>query len=506
MNCVKEKLSYKKPVLTLTDTIKVECKADAPEKGTEILTTLPFVSPLETVSLDGQLTYKGKLILTVVYMTDNGVKNVECATEFSSSIKDEKITPFTHVRTKTTVLKTELPDFTGNISASITIKCDFELFEQGEISYVCGGDGIVLKKDVVNAFYLEDVKTSDVYVDEDFTLNYPVKNMLLHNESIYPVGVNAGVDCIIIDGEAVISTYLLQKEENNDIIKEVRTLPFKVEVPFDGIMPKKACHTCLQLKSARYDVVVEEETNKTTVNVGLDLSVTAYLFNEQTCQLPLDAFSVEKELAIKNCERCLDKFSNNKALTLKFNERVALSPEPEAGARILFTLPEEFNITDYTFSNDVLTIDAVIFAKTVIKDFDGIIKTIPYKFLVELSQKIDNVDKNETILSVDGFLTDINSRLVTLSEAECYGNIKVFVKFKSNNTICYVEDIAETGVKQQKTNAISVYIALKGENLWDLAKRLNIPPDDVIKLNPELEFPLSGDERIIIYRQMNKEY
>ena len=506
MNYLKEKLTYKKPVLTLTDTVKVECKADAPEKGDEILTVYPFVSPLETVTVDGQVNYKSKIILTVVYMTHNGVKSIECATEFSSSVKDEKITPSTYVRTNATVLKTELPDFTGNISASITIKCDFEFFAQNELSYISGGDGIILKKDLVNAFYLKDVNNSEVYVDEDFTLNYPVKNVLLHDEKIYPVGVCAGVDCIIVDGEAVISTYLLQKEENSDIIKEVRTLPFKIEVPLDGMMPKTNCNTTLQLKSAKYDVVVDEETNKTTVNIGLTLSATTFVFSEQSLELPYDAFSVEKELTIKNGEKHLEKLSNTKNLTIKFNERVTLSPELEPGARILFTLPEEFNITDYNLDNDILTIDAVILAKTVVKDFDGIIKTIPYKFLVELSQKLDNIDSDERLLSVDGCLTDINARLVTLSEAECYGNVKVFVKFKSENTLCYLEDVVVVSDKQQKTNAISVYIAVKGETLWDLAKRLNIPPDDVINLNPELEFPLNGDERIIIFRQMNKEY
>ena len=49
--------------------------------------------------------------------------------------------------------------------------------------------------------------------------------------------------------------------------------------------------------------------------------------------------------------------------------------------------------------------------------------------------------------------------------------------------------------------AISVYIPLEGEGLFSLAKRLNVSPESLVNTNRELNFPLSGKERIVIYRQ-----
>jgi hypothetical protein len=55
-------------------------------------------------------------------------------------------------------------------------------------------------------------------------------------------------------------------------------------------------------------------------------------------------------------------------------------------------------------------------------------------------------------------------------------------------------------------NAFSVYIPYKGEDLWSISKRIGISPDEVVACNPELDFPLTGDERILVYRQKTKEY
>ena len=55
-------------------------------------------------------------------------------------------------------------------------------------------------------------------------------------------------------------------------------------------------------------------------------------------------------------------------------------------------------------------------------------------------------------------------------------------------------------------NAFTVYSAICGEDLWGLSKRIHVSPDEILSYNNELDFPLSGNERILIYRQKTKEY
>ena len=55
--------------------------------------------------------------------------------------------------------------------------------------------------------------------------------------------------------------------------------------------------------------------------------------------------------------------------------------------------------------------------------------------------------------------------------------------------------------KEIENCAISVYIPTVGEDLWSLAKRLNTCPEALVATNKDLQFPLTGRERIVIYRQ-----
>ena len=64
-----------------------------------------------------------------------------------------------------------------------------------------------------------------------------------------------------------------------------------------------------------------------------------------------------------------------------------------------------------------------------------------------------------------------------------------------------IKEVKCLSEKVQSNCAISVYIAYNGEDLWSLAKRLNVSPELLSQTNPDLNFPLDGSERIVIYRQ-----
>ena len=82
-------------------------------------------------------------------------------------------------------------------------------------------------------------------------------------------------------------------------------------------------------------------------------------------------------------------------------------------------------------------------------------------------------------------------------EGEVY--LTVYPREKSN--LCFIKDVKILGEKQENPCAISVYLASAGEECFSLAKRLNVCPDTLMQTNKDLQFPLSGKERIVVYRQ-----
>jgi len=62
-------------------------------------------------------------------------------------------------------------------------------------------------------------------------------------------------------------------------------------------------------------------------------------------------------------------------------------------------------------------------------------------------------------------------------------------------------EVTEGEKKAEKTNAISVYVGRRGDDLWTTAKRLSLTPEGLQESEPALTFPLTGEERILIYRR-----
>ena len=85
-----EKFDYKQKVLYLTDTVKVECKAEA-NPNDKIVSLTPFITCCGNEIINGQIKYTGKIIYTVLSQTENGIEKSECATEFLGTVKSDDI-------------------------------------------------------------------------------------------------------------------------------------------------------------------------------------------------------------------------------------------------------------------------------------------------------------------------------------------------------------------------------------------------------------------------------
>ena len=88
------------------------------------------------------------------------------------------------------------------------------------------------------------------------------------------------------------------------------------------------------------------------------------------------------------------------------------------------------------------------------------------------------------------------------AEGECEGeaSLKIIVVDGETKTVCYLTEATEGEQKEVCASAISVYIPSAGDGLWETAKKLSESPENIRVANPELTFPLSGKERILIFR------
>jgi hypothetical protein len=123
-----------------------------------------------------------------------------------------------------------------------------------------------------------------------------------------------------------------------------------------------------------------------------------------------------------------------------------------------------------------------------------------------------NFDGGSQTIELKGFSCTPESLLLNKPENFEVENNQIFIEFdilatlsqREVKSLPIIKSLQEGEDKKVNTSAISVYACNKGDTLWDISKRLGVSEDDVLKTNKDLEFPLSGEERIVIYRELKK--
>ena len=94
----------------------------------------------------------------------------------------------------------------------------------------------------------------------------------------------------------------------------------------------------------------------------------------------------------------------------------------------------------------------------------------------------------------------VSVRLKAEGEAEAEAVLKISATVCEERRVKYLTGIEEGAETEVNDCAVSVFLPAAGDGLWDIAKKLKKAPEDVSACNGELSFPLTGKERILVYR------
>lgn len=494
-----EKINYTKQQKTLKEQIRSECKTDVfAEDIDSVLCVLSDVSVSSADIADGRADYGGKIIYYISYTTPDGqIKKVECGNEFSGGVKDLDIKSGMRAVTTSETDKVEW-DLTGTkllVRSIVTIKTT--LYASEEKSALVGGENIVVNKSEVS-YYKSLGKRNSVYpIEEEFDLSYPVEEVLSHRADAVITSVQCGVGSIIVDGEVILSLILLQKNQKRDIIRENKTFPFRAEIECEEAMPTMRAIASVKEKSLRTDVSVDEDREVSVFSVSVNLSLEGESFSDLTLSLANDAFSLDKELEIERETMPYLRALDLRCADAVIDGRSAVETLP-IGATLFAVGGERAEILEKQCTSEGLKVTGVLEAVGYFKDQD---KYFTRKLQTPFEKVLDCVLPCDSSLEIIIKAQGAKGKILTLNEVLLEARLAFNVYPSENSQITFIKGIKEVGEKRKKECALSVYIPTEGEELWSLAKRLGVTPESLIETNKDLCFPLSGKERIVVYRQ-----
>jgi hypothetical protein len=445
----------------------------------------------------GEARVSGTVNFKVLLLDSEGkCRNIEKVAEFTDKIECDKLEggkPDILCR----ILDTDITSVSeGEIKLASIVEMELFDNESTRIKYLSGGG-----EDVFIQEERLDYLTLRAKVHESFSLSDEIaasgERILMAEAVIVNKNVSSGNDFVRLDGE-IISNIITESEGNLMSFRVVT--PYSGEIAATGATFESYLDAVVKLKSSKATLLVGEL--ESAINLEFDVDATVNVYNESSATAVLDAFSVKNELALTTTELPLYKNRNQITLTEKVEGSVTLDIDMPIADRILCSVANKLSIANSYIDDGRLTLEGTV-TSTVIY-FSGETSSTS-SVDVELPFSITtNENIRGQIIAAYGEVVELGAKLRRGNEIDIRAEIAVIISSMETEMVRMVTNLIVGDVSEIPAAAISLHVARAGESLWDIAKSLRTTPELILLQNPELDLPIKGGERVIVYRHLAK--
>ncbi len=444
---------------------------------------------------DGKVKISGTVVFTAITtagkVLEKSLKEVELKTEVESKdirVGDEISVSLSVDGVDVTVLE---ESYDAQAIINVLIVYDKKLVEKQIVS---GAETDVKTKEIECVTPLKKV-VAEFNTEDEFVIEKPVKEVLFYDCLATVTAVESVLGAIIVEGNAIINMCIVPALSSSEAIKERREIPFRYEIACEDATTKSIVKAKASVKKCAIKVYVDQDKDGSVATTDLSLKIEAQAFQTDKKKVSCDAYCV-------NCSsECVFKTDKREFFKkqISFSKKVfgkSLEKAPE-NSRLITGYSERLEGVSVVFSDGELRAEGLMCATAVFCVDDDII-SVQAKTPFSVSQTVECLAVRDVEVNVLRCNLKIRS-----GEIEMDGEILVTARCYDVEEIKLLTDVKKGEKDCLNDCAVSVYIPAEGDTLWDVAKRLRTSEERIMQLNPELIFPLTGEERIIIYRQKN---
>ena len=470
----------------------VECRLSGSEVSS-ILAVHAKAVPADCVCGDGEVHYNGKVLISIVY--EDGERKIcraERGVEFFHKAENGLISPACFAKAQFLAENVNYRREGSGLYISVIVGADLAIYGGKQMEYLIGGENVVCKKEKQTVCKKLCV-SGETEGEDEFETEY-VGDILLHSENAIVHRVTAGAGQIEVEGELSVNICVLRSDET--VCSYERLIPFRMQIQSDEAYGNISASARVFVKSAHLTAGTDEEADKSKMLLVYTLSADCFLHVKEEILAVSDAFCVDRELLLttkkdggrylSKQEKCVERVSGVAVLSPALDGEYFLQASVLPRAEIVCRKGEHGIEAEGAVQAEVLLCNA-----------EGVHRsatlTLPFIF---------PIDAREEIAEADCVVCGLNVRRKKSGETEAEATLKISLRYYQEQTWEYISEAVQGDAFERNESAFSVFIPRAGEELWQVAKRLNCVPEDLQKSNPDLKFPIEEGKRIFVYRQI----
>ncbi len=474
------------PDVSIAKVLSVECKSS--------------ISAAEVFA--GEARYNGKVDFSALFLDGNGVPRVmEYQAEFTDKITDEKINGGIKPCFTASVLDVDIASAGSNeikpaCVVEITLVADCS--KQIKCLTSCG-ESVYAKNDKTDYFKLVCSERKIVTVT-DSVANVKFERILKSGGVAVIKRVSALNDSIMIEGELI--TRLIGVREDGTLGEQTFTSPIGEELP--AAEARSGDEVTVLVGEVKTLTRVVTEENSTTAETESAFEISYAVYSRRSVDMITDMFSTKKETVcrVENKDVCGGMNDSRFCETIGGNVTLDVSSPPVDG--VLCADAFKASVTSVSAGENRITVEGIVSGNIVYYSAEA---ASACSVGVEIPFSVtENCDVAEDYsVNASACVSDVKVRARRDSEIEIKAEVCFSTYSYCKKVVPCIVECSEGKEKPCEGSAITVRVASKGESLWDIAKATGTAPERIIAQNPDTALPLSGGERILIYRNLSDE-
>ncbi len=471
-----------------------------PMGGVSITKVLSYSAESFVAATDvftGEARVSGRVTFKVLFLDAEGnVRAMDTTAEFTDKVVDDAITG-AKPEVLSRILDIDIISL-GSDEIKLAVIVEMDLFDNvsTRVKYLqYAGDEVYTHEEKVSYTKLV-ARVSDTFAISD-EIAVEGEKILLVEPSLVTLKTSAATDNILVEGE-VISNIVTEAEGELYFYRIIT--PFSNECAAQESRGGYHAEANAKLKNVTALLVMDE--NSGAVTIEYDIEVAGFVYCEEFANPISDAFSISNQLSLTTTEFPVIKNREQKTVFEKVEGSVTLDNDMPIADKILACCGNKLTIANSYIADGKLVIEgtvksAIIYYSAETGTKNSVDAELPFSITT-----MENL--GGTVIAAFGEVCEVIAKIRRGNEFDIKVEIAV--------TVCTI-DITKTKMvtalelgepMQIPSAAISLHIAKPKESLWDVAKALKTTPEMILLQNPELELPLRGGERVIIYRHLKR--
>ena len=481
--------SYIKKTAVLRTQSVVECRFSFGDGASEILAVCAQVSPAGCEVSSGRVNYGGRLVCTVVCSDVNGkLSRAQKGAEFAHFADDDRLAPAQTAQCRLNCERVTVRRDGSSFVVSAVVSAEITVYGSAERTYLASASGAVCRSEPVKL--LSAVTFSGESEVEDEFEAAGVEDILMHDAKVLVTDCRYGGGEVRVNGEIYLSLLAMRGDEP---VALDRVIPFSAEIMCDdAVLPRRAV-CCAQLLEATVSARVNEERGRCSVTFNAQLRLDGSFFEEHETSAVTDAFCEEGEASLEFASEEEDVCEEIRVYAERVSGACSVKGKVDYSCAFrVATCPR----AECTYSADTGMLEGAV-SCTLVYVREG--ETHSTEVVLPFSVKL-NGSEGGSASAVDVAVNNISVRQRAEGECEAEASLKITACVCGRKNCRYVCGIEDAEGDKDEDCAITVLIPCGGESLWAAAKRLKMKPEEVAEACGGVNFPLGGQERIVIYR------